>query len=93
VVDWNVDDFDQPASVCTVGYTTTSFTTPDNGGFVNVATHGIGINDSGQLCSVRAFNSSPANGIDAGSAATSNDTTTAVVELWFEQAAHPGAVR
>lgn len=82
-VDWSIDYFDKPASPCTVGYTTETRATPYNGGFVNVATRGIGINNNAQFCSIRAYNTLGPGGFEPGPAASCLYTRTEIVQLWF----------
>lgn len=82
-VDWSKNYLGQSATPCTVGYTTEAFATPYNGGFINVATRGIGINNSGQFCSIRAYNTPGSGGFEAGPAASCLYTRTETVQLWF----------
>lgn len=72
-----------PASPCTVGYTTETRATPYNGGFINVATRGIGINNSARFCSIRAYNTLGPGGFEPGPAASCLYTRTETVQLWF----------
>lgn len=82
-VDWSMDYLDKPASPCTVGYTTETLAMPYNGGFVNVTTRGIGINNSARFCSIRAYNTLGHGGFQAGPAASCLYTRTETVRLWF----------
>lgn len=83
VVDWNVNYLGQPSSPCTIAYTTVQLTTPVNGGFVNVATRGIGINNASQVCSIRAYNVQNESPIAAGVATSCNYRPDQRVQLWF----------
>lgn len=82
-VDWNVNYLGQPASPCTLGYTTEQRTTPVNGGFINVSTRGIGINNSAQICSIRAYNVRSDGNVETGPATSCQYRTDQRVQLWF----------
>ncbi|MSP59468.1 MAG: hypothetical protein EXR72_03840 [Myxococcales bacterium] len=87
VVDWTVDYLAVMApNVCTTGYKATDFSSVVNGGWVYTGAHGIGINNSGQNCSIRAYNSKDPNpqGVPAGGAASCNYTTIERVSLWYK---------
>ena len=81
VDDYTVDYLNQPASACTVAYTSTAFTTAVNGGYHNVSTRGPGVNNSGQVCSMRAFESLNA---PVGSARACDFGTAQTVRLWYK---------
>lgn len=59
VVDWtiNYDTANPMPTVCTTGYTDTTFANIENGGWVRVSARGIGINDYGASCSIRMYES------------------------------------
>jgi hypothetical protein len=81
VDDYTIDYLNQPASACTVAYTSTAFTTAVNGGYHNVSTRGPGVNNSGQNCSMRAFESLNA---PVGSARACDFGTAQTVRLWYK---------
>jgi len=94
VVDWTVN-YDTPApvpTVCTTGYTSTVFDTIVNGGWINASARGIGINNSGAVCSIRMYESHmktdgtvEASSLQAGVACPCDYTkyTAQRVSLWF----------
>jgi hypothetical protein len=83
VVDWSINYLNRPASMCTIGFTTEALQVPYNGGFINVSTRGIGINNAGAYCSMRAYNTVAPTSIEAGPATTCNYTRTRIVQLWY----------
>jgi hypothetical protein len=56
VVDWdnNFTNDTEPTD-CTTGYTSTDFSSTVNPGWVRVSARGIGVNNSGSICSIRIF--------------------------------------
>jgi hypothetical protein len=83
VVDWSINYLDRPASPCTIGYTTEQLSTAYNGGYINVATRGLGINNSARFCSMRAYNTVTLGSFVAGPAATCLYTRAEIVRLWY----------
>jgi hypothetical protein len=84
VIDWTHDYINQQPSDCTTGYTTTAFTTAVNGGWKNVATRGIGINDVGAFCSIRAFESYTPDPVPVGAMADCNYDMSQRVSLSYQ---------
>jgi hypothetical protein len=91
VVDWTIDYIlVHVATDCTTGYTNTAFTTPVNGGWVYCSARGIGVNNSGQNCSMRADEGG--NGQPGGQGAGPNgrayschySSTSERISLWFK---------
>lgn len=83
VVDWSINHLGQPASPCTVGFTAEDLLVPYNGGHANVSTRGIGINNSGNHCSIRAYNTLAPTSIEAGPATTCLYMRNRIVRLWY----------
>jgi hypothetical protein len=85
-VDWNVNYTTiMSPTPCTVGYTSTAFTTVFNGRWVYCSAKGIGINNSGQFCSMRMHEGGPASqgAMAHGRAATCLYRVDQRVSLWF----------
>ena len=85
-VNWTVKWEGQPQSDCTTGYKTAAFAATTNTLWENTATYGIGINNSGSFCSMRAYESDPVDGpaMPLGAMASCNYNTTQRVSLWFK---------
>jgi len=95
VVDWTQSYASSTAAnACTLGYTSTAFTTIVNGGWFQMAGRGIGINNSGNNCSIRAYNYpyNSTGGLVAGGnpaltgyalPCISANVTMDTVQLWF----------
>ena len=94
VVDWtiNYNSLNPMPTACTTGYTSSAFTSVQNGGWQRVSARGIGINNYGEFCSIRMFEShsntegtiEPSSQV-AGLALPCNyqQFTTQRVSLWF----------
>lgn len=78
IVDYGVNYRDQPQHTCTTGFSDIAFTMQKNPAFENTGVWGIGINNLGQDCSIRAY-SDP-----QGWAATCLNDQSAMVRLWFK---------
>ncbi|MBL8603254.1 MAG: hypothetical protein JNK72_15120 [Myxococcales bacterium] len=87
VVDWSVNytDINEPRA-CTTGYTTAAFESIVNGRWVYCSARGIGINNSGQPCSMRMHEGGPASqgAMPHGRAATCAYRIDERVSLWLQ---------
>ena len=85
-VDWHINyTAIMTPTPCTVGYTSTAFTSVFNGRWVYCSAKGIGINNSGQFCSMRMHEGGPSSqgAMAHGRAATCLYRIDQRVSLWF----------
>jgi hypothetical protein len=84
IVDWANSLFNKPIGACSQGFTSPTFSTP-----VSPVTHingsmGIGQNNSGAYCSIRAFMYDQDPAWPAGAAISCVGTTNQTIRLWFK---------
>jgi hypothetical protein len=88
-VDWARSYFNTGRSLdCNTGYTSTAFTSITNGGFVDAAVRGIGINNGGANCSMRIFNdvlwtTPTGNTLQVGQSGGCLGASNTTIQLWF----------
>jgi hypothetical protein len=90
VVDWSVNYSSiMTQNVCTTGYTDLTFTTLTNGAWEYCSARGIGVNNSGQNCSMRADEGGVAAGLGGEGAANDGAAhdctydTSQTISLWY----------
>ncbi|KFE64398.1 hypothetical protein DB31_2192 [Hyalangium minutum] len=84
VVDWENSLHNKPIGPCSQGFTSRSFSTPVSPVTTANGSMGIGQNNAGQYCSIRAFMFNLDPSWPPGAAISCAGTTSQTVRLWFK---------
>ena len=84
VVDWENDLLNQPIGACNQGFTSSAFATTVSSVTTLDGSMGIGQNNFGGYCSIRAFMYSLDPAYPAGAALACTGTTNQTIRLWFK---------
>lgn len=83
VVAWENSLLNQPLGACSQGFTSSSFATTVSAVTTLNGSMGIGQNNYGGYCSIRAFMYSEDPSVPPGAAWSCNGTTSQTIRLWF----------
>ncbi len=84
VVDWENSLYNQPLGACNQGFTSSAFATTVSSVTTINGSMGIGQNNYGGYCSIRAFMYSGDPSVPPGAAWSCTGTTNQTVRLWFK---------
>ncbi len=84
VVDWENSLLNKPIGPCNQGFTSRDFSTPVSPVVTSNGSMGIGQNNHGSHCSIRAFMYNLDPGWPPGAAISCSGTTNQTIRLWFK---------